>query len=197
MTISAQVNEVKIDEKFFSDLRGWLTAKATQGMPWLLAHADDGVIWGRREADGSLLLSSDVFDVKSRYPSVAVELRTETLQQARIFGKAGEILVWRNGTEFRAREIFDGEQAPEDTFEEQHLLWGQGRPAPPQQGFTLFVEGEQGPCHAVPLVVKDDRRPALKVRHYIDYDNDGQAFVCLSRLVYLVTDRGGNNGTEA
>lgn len=185
MTISAQLHEVKIDEKFLSDLRGWLTTKAMQGMPWLLVHADDGVIWGRREADGSLLLSSDVFDVKSRYPSIAVELRTETLQQARIFGEAGEILVWRDGGEFKAREIADGGQTPADAFEEMHLLWGQGRPAPPQQGFTLLVEGEQGPCHAVPLVVKDKRRPALEVRHYIDYDNDGQAFVYLSRLVDL------------
>jgi CRISPR-associated protein (TIGR03984 family) len=188
MTISVQITEVAIDEKFFSDLRGWLTAKATQGMPWLLVHADDGVIWGRCGADGSLLLSSDVFDVKSRYPSVAVELRTETLQQARIFGKIGEILVWRNGTEFKAREIADGEPTPEDAFEEQHLLWGQGQPAPSQKGFTLLVEGEQGPCHAVPAVVKDRRRPALKVRHYADYDSDGQAFICLSRLVDLVTD---------
>ncbi len=188
MTNGVQFNEVKLDEKFFSDPRGWLAGKTTPATPWLLIHADDGVIWGRREADGSLLLSSDVFDVKSRYPSVAVELRTETLQQARVFGKTGEILVWRNGTEFKAREIADGEPTPEDAFEERHLLWGQGQPAPSQQGFTLLVEGEQGPCHAVPVVVKDKRRPALKVRHYIDYDSDGQAFICLSRLVDLVTD---------
>ncbi len=188
MTNRIPITEVAIDEEFFSNLRGWLADKATPGMPWLLIHADDGVIWGRREADGSLLLSSDVFDVKSRYPSVAVELRVETLQQARIFGRSGEILVWRNGTGFKAREIADGEQMPEQAFEERHLLWGQGRPAPAQQDFTLLVEGEQGPCHAVPLVIKDDRRPALKVRHYIDYDSDGQAFICLSRLVDLVTD---------
>lgn len=185
MTNSVQMTEVPIDEEFYSNLRGWLAAKATPDMPWLLAHADDGVIWGRREADGSLLLSSDVFDAKNRYPTIAVELRTETLQQARIFGKAGEVLVWRNGAGFIAREIADGEQASEDAFDERHLLWGQGLPASSQQGFTLLVEGEQGPCHAVPLVVKDDRRPALRVRHYIDFDSDGQAFVCLSRLVDL------------
>lgn len=188
MTNSIPITEVVIDAEFFSNLRGWLAAKATQDMPWLLVHADDGVIWGRREADGSLLLSSDVFDVKSRYPTIAVELRVETLQQARIFGKSGETLIWRNGAGFSARGIADGEQPREDAFEERHLLWGQGPPIPPQQGFTLLVEGEQGPCHAVPLVLKDERRPALKVRHYIDYDSDGQAFVCLSRLVDLVTD---------
>ena len=186
MTNSIQPVEVKITNEFFSDLHGWLAAKTTSDMTWLLVHADDGVIWGRRETNGSLLLSSDVFDVKGRYPTIAVELRTETLQQARVFGEAGEILVWRDGADFMAREIADGGQKLEDAFEEKHLLWGQGQPAPPRQGFTLLVEGQQGMSHAVPLVVESNRRPALRVRHYIDYDNEGQAFICLSRLVDLV-----------
>lgn len=179
-------DQVEITEKFFSSLRGWLAAKTTPDMKWLLVHADDGVIWGRREPDGSLLLSSDVFDLKSRYPTIAVELRTETLQQARVFGETGEILVWREGAGFKARKIVDGSKTPENTFEVNHLLWGQGQPALPRQDFTLLVEGQQGPCHAVPRIINGNRRPALKVRHYIDYDDYGQAFVCLSRLVDLV-----------
>lgn len=175
----------KITEEFFSDLRGWLAAQTTPGMPWLLVHADDGVIWGRLQLDGKLILSSDVFDDKSRYLAVAVDLRVETMQQARIFGPAGELLIWRNGDNFDARLIADGPDKPDDVLEEKHLLWGQGTNRVLQQGFTLLVEGQQGPCHAVPLIADGNWRPALKVWHYINYDSDGQAFIYLSRLVDL------------
>ena len=179
-------NNNKITEEFFSDLRGWLAAKTTPEMMWLLVHADDGVIWGRLESDEQLILSSDAFSDKGRYPEIAVDLRVETLQQARIFGPAGELLIWRNGNGFDTRLLADGPNKPEESYEELHLLWGQGTKRIFQQDFTLLEEGQQGPCHAVPLTVEGNRRPALKVRHYVDYDDDGQAFVYLSRLVDLV-----------
>ncbi len=168
---------------FERDPRQWLAAHMSADMPWLLVHADDGVIWGRREPDGSLLLSSDVFDLKSRYPAIAVELRAATVQQCRIFGKSGEILLWREGAHFRGRTLHDDDTGKSDAWDEQHLLWG--NPIEEREGFSLLEEGRQGPQHAVPIVVPRTRRAALTVRHYVGQDDRGQAVVILSRLVDL------------
>lgn len=173
---------VDIADAFRSGVRGWLAARMIEGMDWLLVHADDGVIWGRREPDGTLLLSSDVFDDRSQYPAIAVELRVETLQQARIFGPAGELLVWREGAGFRGRSIMDGERS-ENAWHEQHILWGAA--SKQMTGFTLLEEGQQGPQHAVPLAVPARRRTALTVRHYVEPDDRGQAAIIFSRLVNL------------
>jgi CRISPR-associated protein (TIGR03984 family) len=73
--------------------------------------------------------------------------------------------------------------------DETHLLWGLGekRVVNAEKRFTLLAEGVQGPQHTVPLVVEGRRRPALKVRHYVNYnDTEGQAYIELSRLVNLV-----------
>jgi CRISPR-associated protein (TIGR03984 family) len=181
-------DQVEITQEFFSSLRGWLADKMAPEMPWLLVHADDGVIWGRRTEDGKLIASSDVFGDKSRYPEIAVDLRVDTLQQVRVFGPAGELFIWRSGESFAGRSITDGPDTPENAFEEKHLLWGQGAQRVFQQDFTLLAEGQQGPRHAVPLVVDGKRRPALRIRHYVDYDGEGQAFVHLSRLVDLLAE---------
>ena len=179
---------IDVDEKFAADPRQWLAGHASPGKPWLLVHADDGVIWGRREADGDLRLSSEVFDDQQRYPAIAVKLRAQTLQQARVFGPDGELLVWRTDNGFAARLIEDGQDPPEDALpeDEEHLLWGLGEPPEPHEGFTLFAEGQQGLVHAPPIAIRGSRRPRLKVRHYLDYDEEGQAYVCLSRLVDIV-----------
>jgi CRISPR-associated protein (TIGR03984 family) len=163
------------------DVRSWLTRRMSEDMPWLLVHADDGVIWGRRQPNGSLLLSSDVFDLKSRYPAIAVELRPETLQQVRIFGQAGELLIWRDGVLFHGRSIVDSDAQSEDTWQDQHLLWG--APNEQKDGFTLLREGQQGAQHAVPMEIPGNRRAALVVRHYIRADEHSQAIVYLSRLL--------------
>ncbi len=179
-----------VDAAFAADPRAWLAARMTAEMPWLLAHADDGVIWGRREPDGALILSSDVFSSAAKYPAIAVPLRALTLQQARIFGPGGELLLWRTDGGFAARRIADGANA-EDIFEEDHLLWGTRRQFAIQAGFTLRDEGEQGPQHAVPLEVGDGERAALRVRHCVAYDPPSDmAYVALSRLVDLIKVEG-------
>lgn len=174
---------VDVREDFSPDLRGWLAKHMTTEMPWLLVHAYDGVIWGRRAADNKVLLSSEVPEIKARYPSIEVTLRAETLQQARVFGPAGEVLVWRSEAGFTARRIMDGPHAPVDAWEEPHILWG--RRIWEASGFCVLEEGQQGPLHAVPFVAPAGRRAALIVRHYIQPDNQGQAVVALSRLVQL------------
>ncbi len=184
---------VTVDAAFATDPRRWLAGRMPAGMPWLLAHADDGVIWGKREADGTLRLAGDVFQDAAIYPAVAVKLRAETLQQVRVFGPAGELLVWRTEDGFRGRLVQDGPEPPEDALpDEEHLLWGMGRPPePPRKGFTRLVEGQQGLVHAPPVEVREGQRPRLVVRHYVNYDEEGQAYIYLSRLVDLVVRRGG------
>ncbi len=181
----ARWTPVQPGAEFLKDARGWLAERMTEGMPWLLVHADDGVIWGKRTEDGKLVLSSDVFDSQAQRPAIAIELRGLTIQQARIFGKAGELLVWRTENGFAGRIIEDGEALPDHAYEEEHLLWGVVNDSRPEPGFTLLVEGEQGQQHAVPLTMTNPERACLVVRHYVSYDDHDQAYVDLSRLVDL------------
>lgn len=183
--------EVCIDDTFTSDPRQWLQQKANEYMPYLLAHADDGVIWGKLDENGKLVLSSDIF------AEVKVLLRAKTLQQARLFGPVGELLLWRVDQGFAARLITDGSVPPpsDDAFEETHYLWGEGMKS--KSGFTLMHEGQEGLRHAVPLNANQGR-VVLKVRHYIDYDNQDQAYISLSRLVNLIqTVKGADDDTQA
>jgi CRISPR-associated protein (TIGR03984 family) len=178
--------EIAADDTFVTDPRQWLASYAREDMPWLLAHADDGVIWGQREGDGTLSLSSDAFADPNRHPAIAVPLRAQTLQQVRVFGPGGELLVWRTQNGFAARLIEDGPQPPPDALpDEGYLLWSLGGIVETREGFTLLQEGQQGLRHALPITPPIRSRPALVVRHYLDYDDEGQAYVCLSRLVDL------------
>jgi len=166
-------------------LRAWLAGQMSADMRWLLAHADDGVIWGRRQPDGKLVLSSDVFDDPTAYPAVAVKLRAETLQEARVFGLAGEVRIWRTAKGFEARLLTDDGVGLEALPDERHLLWHQGSPVEVRQdmGFALLQEGAQGQRHAPPVIPQGGQRPKLVVKHYVDYDTEGQAYIALSRLV--------------
>jgi len=166
-----------------NDPRGWLAQQMHEDMPWLLAHADDGVIWGQRQEDGALLLSGDVFPQSD----VAVKLRAVTLQQARVFGTAGELLIWRTAEGFVGRLLDDDQLELKALPDEKHLLWHQGNPVKVDQqaGFALLQEGKQGQRHAPPVIPQGRRRPALVVRHYVAYDKESQAYIALSRLVGL------------
>ncbi len=174
----SRVLEISTDD----DLRGWLTAQArTYNLPWLLAHAEDGVIWGKLRQDDQrgevLALSCEA------YPNRVLGLRWETLQQARLFGEAGELLVWpgpldQDGrTTWQARLIRDDEGGPATEYiDEDQLLWGDHPTAASSQveGFVQIAEGSQGIVHAPPIgasaltpnkfVVTE--RTRLRVRHY-------------------------------
>lgn len=168
---------VSVDVESDTELRQWLVQQADRyNLDYVLIHADDGVIWGYFDS-GQIILSSEVFG--NQVESLKVKLRTITLQRARLFGSAGELLVWRADDGLEARLIIDnGEQSLERT----HLLWGD-RIEKQSRGFTLMREGQQGLYHAPPIKVPPGRRAVLKVRHYIDYDEQGQAFISMSRLV--------------
>lgn len=174
------------DAQSISDLLQWLQKKARQyELKYLLAHADDGVIWGKFDRENSQLITSGDDDV---FPQFA-KLRLCTLQQCRIFGKNAEVMLWKVGDNWKARLIKD-DNNPECLTDENQILWGTQSEGEPKKGFTLVSDGSQGLKHAVPLIGitfkgKDYRPLRLKVRHYIDYDNEGVARIYLSRLVDL------------
>ena len=168
-------------------LRIWLSKWMSEQMPWLLVYADDGVIWGKQQPDGKLVLSSDVFDNPARYSTVAVKLRAATLQEARIFGPGGELRLWRTSKGFEARLLTEDGIGLEALPEEKYLLWYQGHPVKIDSvtGFALLQEGRRGQRHAPPVIPQSGQRPKLVVKHYVDYDTEGQAYIALSRLVAL------------
>lgn len=173
--------------EFEKDPRQWFVQQSVdRALPYFLAHDDDGVIWGRID-EGKLWLSGEAFP-----DDVAVPLRSLTLQQARLFGEAGELLIWRvEDGGWNGRYLSDTDVANEDMLDETHLLWGEASDPPgPQDGFVLMRDGVQGLLHAPPLKLARGERAALQVRHFLAYDDEGQAYIALSRLVAVT--KGGN-----
>ncbi|MBO0348511.1 TIGR03984 family CRISPR-associated protein [Phormidium pseudopriestleyi FRX01] len=179
------IDDIVDDETFTA----WLEKQAQQWqLDYLLAHAEDGVIWGYFK-DSKLTTANHVFP---QFPA----LRLFTLQQCRIFGYPGEVLVWRTGSGLQARLVQDN-NGTERLPDEKQILWGtQGKE---KNGFTLLSDGQEGLKHAVPLTGIDfesqsekmHRPVRLVVRHYIDYDNkSGVARIFLSRLVSLTSEKG-------
>ncbi len=171
-----QVKPISVPGNFVGDpVVALATLAQDYNLRWLLAHADDGVIWGEVR-DGKLHLSSDAF------PQISPPLRAATLQQARLFGPEGELLVWKEDAGWQARRIQDGAGDSIEYYDEAHLLWGdreEGR----QDGFVLLCQGKEGLRHAPPLPEGVQPPARLHVRHYLAYDPDGQAHIAYSRLV--------------
>jgi len=161
-------------------LRAWIVQQAQPDMALLLAHADDGVIWGK-VVDQNLALAGDAFS------EVRVALHPKTLQQLRLFGPVGELLIWQTAEGFAGRLIADGKESPSASFEDHQWLWGtRNRDKDDPKGiFTLLVDGKQGLRHAPPITGLGDDRVMLTLRHYVDYDAEGQAHIIASRLTGL------------
>jgi len=186
------VLDVTIDSGNFQK---WFETQATVGdEAWLLAHADDGIIWGKLQ-NGKMVLSD-------KFSAISPSLRPKTLQEARLFGEKAEVRLWRDNSEFRSFRIEDYFEVHEansaEAFDEDYILWGT-RIEDRCENFSLMSEGRQGLRHAVPLVLNEDdfkegysyRHPLrLRVRHYLDYDADGKAFIRISRLVKLLAKGG-------
>jgi len=188
-------------ESFERDLRGWLMKQADNlPVTTLLAHTDDGVIWGA-VVNGQLALSGDAF------PEMLPPLRAKTLQQARLFGPQVELLIWRDGDgQWQARLIDDrGGDRVGYYFDEEQLQWGD-HAEDEKNGFTRVAEGQQGLRHVVPLTraaldfdppgqLRERRHPLrLRVRQYVEEDEDGLLVVRQGRLVELWAEaRAGGN----
>lgn len=175
---------VAVNGDFAAGPAEWLVAQAGRlGLRYLLAHADDGVIWGRVDADG---LHTSHGIVPASPP-----LRTSTLQQARLFGPAGELLLWREGDGWRARHVADAPGNDNDYIDETQILWGDTAEGD-EDGFTRLRDGSQGMRHAPPIIVTAEQlehhKLRLCVRHYITENDDSEASITLSRLVRLLPE---------
>lgn len=122
-------------------------------------------------------------------------LLADTVQQLRLFNEQAELFVWRDGDgEWHGRWLRDvaaGETADwSESFDEPQRLWGT-HGTRLEQGFTLLEDGAQGLYHAVPVEValieeangELNQSVQLNIRHYLAYDEQGQAYVAVSRLV--------------
>ncbi len=189
---SIETDEIQVkDDK---SLIAWIEKQADKyQLKYFLGHADDGVIWGKFDDNNNYQLTTaeQIFKepaFKAEFP----KLRLMTLQQCRIFGENGEILLWNIGNRWKARLIED--KSDIEHIQKSQYLWGtQGEE---KDGFTLLSDGSQGLKHAVPLkdinshFSKDKQnlyRPVrLVVNHYIKYDEEtGIARIFISRLVSL------------
>lgn len=173
-----------------ADLRAWLEEQvaehSTLDLRWLLAHCHDGVIWGELR-EGKLALSCEAFAERG------LALRLSTLQQARLFGAGGELLLWpgpQGGWQTTLRRDDMGEKTR--YFDEQHLLWGTEQRGT-QEGFIKIAEGMQGIEHVPPLkhapsnAKEQKARARIVVRHYLDEDDTtGMLRVAAGRLMGLL-----------
>lgn len=187
---TATCRAVKKMDDFVSNPIKWLSEHMREHkLTYLLAHADDGVIWGRLDGE-ELITSHDIA------PQYSPPLRAVTLQTARIFAPAGELLIWRNEDNEWAGRLIAEEMLADATarwdwaFEEQQILLGT-KTEPQARDFTLMGEGSQGLSHVVPLKfsepIDNERRHLLRlvVRHYWLEDEYGFTRVGASRLFDL------------
>ena len=174
----------KMPDDINSNIKVWLLDQAkANNLSWLLAHANDGVIWGEVGSDG-LHLSDVLF---------GPNLQTKSLQTARLFGETGELLLWRSDDGWKARLVKDGEGEVKEYYDEGQLLWGtdveksEDGSILSKDGFILLRHGAEGLCHAPPLRLQNANKLPLQlnVRHYLNYDEDGQAYVEFTRLVSI------------
>ncbi|NTW03385.1 MAG: TIGR03984 family CRISPR-associated protein [Oscillochloris sp.] len=169
------------------DIRSWLQSHA-EGCTYLLAHTEVGVVWGRFTGTGetkTLITSDQVFGTKAGRATLTPVL----LWEVRLFGSGTEVHLWRIDGGWKACRTTDTNIVAGDSLDEEQMLWGD-HAEERSQGFTLLAEGREGLRHAVPVTISQadfntHRRVRLQVRHYIDYDNVGNARIALSRLVHI------------
>ena len=187
----AVVEPVCVSGQDLHDPKAWLQTQATTyQLEWLLTHADDGVIWGRMDETGKLLVAPE-----------PPPLRLDTLQQARLFSPAAELLLWRDGdNDFHARLIRDVNETENamftEAFDERQMLWGTDAESLGATSFTVVSDGARGLRHVVPLHLQgtfsEAKRPLrLCVRHYLKEDASGFVRVTASRLVELTEETKG------
>lgn len=170
--------EVIVPVDFNGDIKTWLEQQAnTNNLRWLLAHVDDGVIWGEVRDDG-LHLSTHLY---------GPELRAKTLQMVRMFGEAGELYLWKSTNDWSTRLVLEGKGNTKQYYDETHMLWGT-HVDKIEDGFALLHHGAEGLRHAPPMQLPEGKlelQPVLNVRHFVNYDDDGQAYVEFSRLISI------------
>lgn len=163
------------------------------GCVWVLAHSDDGVTWGRfdRQA-GRWRLGHEAA------PEVSPPIRLEALQELRVFGTGGEVLIWRSDDGLRGRFLEDTEPdgTADDTdpmrpSDELRIVRGDRVRAGADGGFTRVTDGT-GAEQVLPIALDESQlrqhEVRLHVRHYWAQNaEDGTVRIAVTRLVDLTT----------
>jgi CRISPR-associated protein (TIGR03984 family) len=175
----------------------WLLGQAGSEEPdgatelaWALAHSDDGVTWGRFDTAVKIWRLGN-----QAAPAVAPPIRTETLQELRLFGTTSEVLIWRTTQGLRGRMLRDADASTGKGSEalaplvEHRLVLGDHVVASCAHDFTR-VGDRTGAEQVLPIVVTDKQLRAghvrLQVRHHFELDAEtGAARVAATRLVDL------------
>ena len=173
-------------------LMDWLSDEAPQPAEWLLAHCYAGVVWGKYQED-EWLLSTKIT------PDLSPALTWSSFLQVRVFGENGELLLWRDGDQLRARKVIVHKEGKEyEGYLEDQWLWGTRAEKKVIDGFTWLTDGAQGLQHVVPIEVpqtdfatdRSNYRPVrLRVMNYLRAnESSGLAEVWLSRLVKVFSE---------
>ncbi len=174
-----------------NNVREWIAGQMKENnLTFLLAFADDGVIWGRMD-NGSLVIAHETTQKEER--KNYTELRGKTLQQAYAFSDKMEVRLFRD--ELNAWKALKIEDEGEVITESQ-VLWGdkldKDENQPTHPGFMCLLAERKGiPPQIVPI--KDDldatKCVRLEVHHLVKYNEDGEAYIEISRLAGLTVDR--------
>lgn len=180
--------------------------RAGAGDPlWLLAHCDDGVIWGIVEKDALRLPLA--FSIRSDIS--LPRPRAMTIQQLRIFGGRGELLIWRNEDVQRTvggggsgwlrgrlllDQPIDSERPHTRPKDERWLLFGDTvESSGTDRAFAVVAERRRRRVQVVPIaegLLDGSFRLALNVKHYFECDAvSGCVRRAVTRLVSLEVAR--------
>jgi CRISPR-associated protein (TIGR03984 family) len=185
-----------LDDSACRPTLAWITGsrevQITDGVELLLAHCYDGVTWGRLDHETSeWRLACIAFAARAPMP---VE---QNLLELRLFGKALEILIWREERGFRGRRLSDQAYSEEHLrpMDESRILLGDRLLEPPKGGFSR-VGSPTGAEQVVPVEIFDEvfqKSPwplRLDVRHYLEADDEtGAVRIAATRLVGLEVKR--------
>jgi len=196
----AGCNVVPIDRATCEQVVAWLLGRRGTvpeglgaGFAWALAHSDDGVTWGHFDGEARhWRLGHDAV------PDVSPPIRPEALQELRLFGDGGEVLIWRSDEGLRGRLLEDakGDGAPDDAdplrpSDELRIVRGDRIRADAGGGFTRVTD-QTGAEQVLPIVLDKaqlrQRKVRLHVRHYWAQNaEDGTVRIAVTRLVKLTT----------
>lgn len=138
-----------------------------------VAYLDNKVIFGRVEDGDFICIGDDKVDLKY-------------LNRIRIFNKNEEVHVWRSNGILKGRYRNDKDGDETDIVEANQVLLGTS--SKQNKNFTILSEGI-GAEFVIPGIWeadKNEKRIAIKTRHYIKYLNCYQASYCDSRFVEYV-----------
>lgn len=169
------------------------------GLVWALAHCDEGVTWGRFDPKLNIWrLGNQVA------PDVSPPIRRESLQEVRLFGQSGEVLIWRTEEGLQGRMLCDSGPSSSHTdpsifippSNESRILRGSYVIRSYEHGFSR-VGDVTGAEQVLPLEVTNEQlrsgQVRLEVRHYFESDaSTGAVRVAASRLVGIIA--GGKYG---